>query len=63
MTIEMHGGHFGSHPADRFISTRRIGESKSENFNNISMQALTMKFFLLYLKEAREHVYSKQMTR
>ena len=26
MTIEMHGGHFGSHPADRFISTRRIGE-------------------------------------
>ena len=28
MTIEMHGGHFGSHPADRFISTRRIGESE-----------------------------------
>ena len=28
MTIEMHGGHFGSHPADRFISTRRIGERK-----------------------------------
>ena len=26
MTIEMHGGHFGSHPADRFIFTRRIGE-------------------------------------
>ena len=28
MTIEMHGGHFGSHPSDRFISTRRIGESE-----------------------------------
>ena len=28
MTIEMLEGHFGSHPVDRFIFTRRIGERK-----------------------------------
>ena len=32
MTIEVSGGRFGSQPADRFISTRRIGERKGERY-------------------------------
>ena len=28
MTIEMHGGHFGIYPADRFMSTRRIDKDE-----------------------------------